>query len=341
MNSKTKAASGSTKKGKKYAPLKFAIKTILFTIRILLILVISISVTIAGIGAGATFAWIKKAERIPPDQLMLQGFTTKVYDSDNNMIVSLRGSVNREWVDFKDIPQDLKDAFVSIEDKRFYDHPGIDVKRIVNAVLNFFGFGSSSAGGGSTITQQVVKNLTGKDRRSVERKVQEWWIAMDLESNLSKQQILGLYMNLIYMGENCNGVQSAAKVYFNKDVSELPLAECASLAGITNWPRRDDPFTTKGRENNIDRQKIILSEMLDQEYITKKEYDTAIIEELQFAMSNRQNSETSNQSYFVDQVVYDVKRDLMAKGYSEKLAIKTIYNDGLEIYTTQATEVQK
>jgi len=170
-------------------------------------------------------------------------------------------------VDFKDIPQDLKDAFVAIEDKRFYKHPGIDVKRIAGAVINFFKPGASSYGG-STITQQVIKNLTGNDERSVKRKIQEWKLALSLERNLSKDQILELYLNLIYMGQNCYGVQAAAQTYFNKDVSELTLAECASLAESRICPANMILLPEKGRENNIKRQRIILKEMLDQGYIT-------------------------------------------------------------------------
>lgn len=343
MSPKTKAASSKPVKSSKNRKAGTVVKFIGLVFKIIFIILVSISSAVAGIAGGALLAWIKRAEPITPEQLILSGYTSYVYDCDGNIIIPLQGSKNREPVDFKDIPQDLKDALVAIEDKRFYDHFGVDIRRTLSAILNFIKSGGSTGGaGGSTITQQVVKNLTGKDRRSVERKVQEWWTAMHLERNLSKEQILNTYMNLIYMGENCYGVQAAAKTYFNKDVKDLTLAECASLAGITNLPGRYDPFTTKGRENNIERQRIILKEMLDQGYISQKEYDEAINEELQFADSNKRDENiTSNQSYFIDQVVYDVKKDLMAKGYPEELAIKTIYNDGIKIYTTQDTKIQK
>lgn len=341
MDSKTRAASGKAPKSSKKKQIRNVVKAILLIINILLIVIISVGCILGGILSGMAYAFVKTAEEITPEQLMLKGFTTYVYDSDNNIIIPLQGSKNRELVDFKDIPQDLKDAFVAIEDKRFEEHPGIDFRRITGAVLNFFKPGASRYGG-STITQQVVKNLTGNDQRSVKRKVQEMWIALDLERNLGKDQILELYMNLIYMGENCYGVQSAAKTYFDKDVSDLTLAECASLAGITNWPGRYNPFTKQGKEKNIERQKIILEEMSAQGYITQSEYDNAVKEDLKFAESNKRSAEVvSNQPYFIDQVVKDVKRDLMAKGYSEELAIKTIYNNGLKIYTTMDSRIQK
>ncbi|NLD49427.1 MAG: PBP1A family penicillin-binding protein [Clostridiaceae bacterium] len=343
MSPKTKTVSSKPVKSRKNRTAHTVAKFILLVVKFIIIVLVALSSAAAGIAGGALLAWINRAEPITPDQLILSGYTSYVYDSEGNIIIPLQGSKNREQIDYKDIPQDLKDALVAIEDKRFYDHFGVDLKRTSAAVLNFVKSGGSTGGaGGSTITQQVVKNLTGKDRRSVERKVQEWWTAMHLERNLGKDQILNTYMNLIYMGENCYGVQAASKTYFNKNVSDLSLAECASLAGITNLPGKYDPFTTKGRENNIERQKIILKEMLEQEYISQKEYDEAIEEELKFADSNKRDENfTSNQSYFIDQVVYDVKKDLMAKGYSEELAIKTIYNDGIKIYTTQDTKIQK
>lgn len=309
-------------------------------IRVLFLIAFTLCVIFAGILGGAAFAYIRTSEPVTSDQLMLKGFTTHVYDSKNKEILALQGAQNREMVDEKDIPQNLKDAYVAIEDKRFYDHSGMDFKRFGSAVINFILPGGVSHGG-STITQQVIKNVTGEDRRSIKRKVQEAWRAMELERNVSKEQILEIYMNLIYMGENCYGVQSASKTYFGKDVKDLTLAECASLAGITNLPGKYDPFTTKGRENNLKRQKIILKEMLDLEFITQEEYDEAVKQEIVFAESNKRNKEVnSNQPYFVDQVILDVKKDLMANGYTEDMAIKTIYNNGLRIYTTMDSDVQ-
>lgn len=341
MDSKTRTASRKAQRSSNKRIVRNIFRVIFRFVKLVFILGVLLSSIAGGILFGMTFAYVSTAEELTQDQIVLSGFTTRVYDCYGNEIMALHGDKNREKVEFKDIPQDLKDAFVAIEDKRFYTHPGIDVKRIASAVKSFFIPGSSSHGG-STITQQVIKNLTGNDDRSVKRKVQEWWLALHLERKLSKDDILELYLNLIYMGQNCYGVQAAAQTYFDKDVSDLTLAECASLAGITNLPGKYDPFLKQGKENNIKRQKVILKEMLDQGYITQEEYDKAINEELHFAESNKRTSEfVSNQPYFIDQVVTDVKNDLIKLGYSEELALKTIYNNGLKIYTTMDPKIQQ
>ena len=271
--------------------------------------------------------------------LTLKGFTSSVYDCNGNFVMSLKGDKNREMVDIKEVPQYLKDAFVAIEDKRFYTHNGIDLKRIAGAVINYIK-PSGSTYGGSTITQQVVKNVTGENEHSVKRKIQEQWRAIELEKNLTKEEILEVYMNLIYMGENCYGVGSASRMYFGKPVSELTLAQSACLAGITNLPNAYDPFTPNGKENNLRRQKIILAEMLDSNFITREEYEQAINEDVKFAEKNNNIFNKDVQPYFVDQLILDLKNDLIKKGYSEDMAIKTIYNNGLKIYTTIDIDVQ-
>ena len=155
-------------------------------------------------------------------------------------LTTLVGDTNSEWVDIEDIPEDLIDAVVAIEDKRFWTHNGVDWRRTAGAVLNMF-FGMRDTFGGSTITQQLVKNVTDNDDVTVKRKVQEIFTALELEKNYKKEEILEMYLNVIYLGSNCYGVQSASQKYFGKDVSELSLAECASLAGITNNPSLYSP----------------------------------------------------------------------------------------------------
>ncbi|HEX9062849.1 MAG TPA: PBP1A family penicillin-binding protein, partial [Clostridia bacterium] len=265
-----------------------------------------------------------------------------VYDSKNNVIGEIKGSENRVWVSDKEVPKYLKDAFVAIEDERFYDHPGVDFKRVFGAVINLFN-PKGKTYGGSTITQQVIKNLTGKDQFSLKRKVQEQWEAIQLEKRLEKWQILELYMNVIYMGgRNYYGVQQASKAYYGKDVKDLDLAECASLAGITNLPGRYAPVSTEGRKHNKDRQMLVLKKMLDLGKISRDEYDKAIAEELKFTDSEQVSKQGSSQSYYVDKVIMDVKKDLMNKsGMSEQLALQTIYSGGLKIYTSMDSDVQK
>lgn len=335
MNPKPKAAvdNGNKKKKRRNPVLKF----FLTVTKILIVFFVAATFAIAGIIGGAIYGYIKTAPPITDDQLMIKKYTSFIYDSKNNEIAQLKGEENRIWVDDKDIPKYLKDAFVAIEDERFYEHPGIDLKRIAGAVLNL-----GKNGGASTITQQVIKNLTGDKQRSLQRKVQEQWRALQLEKKLAKWQILELYMNLIFMGENCYGVQSAAKTYFDKPVSELDLAESASLAGITNLPGKYDPLTTDGRKNNKTRQELILGKMKELQKITEVEYDQAMKENLVFVHGNQAElRNTSKQSYFVDQVISDIRKDLIANGYSAQIADKTIYNNGLKIYTTLDNDVQK
>lgn len=320
------------------SPVKRYFHTVLRTLLIFLIIFV---VSISAIFGFVVITYISSADRLTPDDLAIKGFSSVVYDMKGELIMGLSSGKNREMVDSKDIPQHLKDAFVAIEDKRFYTHPGIDIIRIGSAIVSSIVPGMTSHGG-STITQQVIKNATGEDQHSIKRKIQEQWRALELEKSLSKDQILELYLNLIYMGENCYGVQAASKIYFDKDVKDLTLAEAASLAGITNLPAAYDPFLPKGKENNLKRQKIILKEMLKENYITQAEYDKAIKEEVKFSATKKAlATEAYTQPYFVDQVVSDVKKDLMSKGYSEDIALKTIYNNGLKIYTTMDKDVQE
>lgn len=341
MNPKTKtAAENASKNGKRKKQRSPAAKFVLTVIKLLVIFTIAISCAVIGIVGGAIYGYIRTTPPLTDEQLQIKKFTTFIYDKNGNEMAQLRAEENRVWVDDKDIPKNLKNAFVAIEDERFYEHPGIDPKRIVGVVVNLLKPGSKIQGA-STITQQLIRNLTNERQITLKRKVQEQWSAIQLERRLEKWQILELYLNVLYMGRNVYGVEAAAKTYFNKHASELDLAECASLAGITNNPAYLDPLTTSGREHNISREQLILKEMLKQGYITQAEYDQAAKEELHFVEGNTAElNKTSSQSYFVDQVVNDVLKDLMAKGMSKQIALKTIYNNGYKIYTTEDPSVQ-
>ena len=194
-------------------------------------------------------------------------------------LIELSGSEKRIWVDYNDIPQYMEQAVISIEDKRFYTHKGVDWYRSVGAFFNMF-LGMRNDFGGSTITQQLIKNLTKQDDVTVQRKLLEIFQALELEKKYDKQDIMQWYLNVVYYGEGSYGVQAAAQTYFGKDIQDLDLAECAAIAGITNLPTYYDPFYSLA--NNKERQEIILHEMYKQGYITKEECDAAIAEELQF-----------------------------------------------------------
>ncbi|MBQ2614038.1 MAG: PBP1A family penicillin-binding protein [Clostridia bacterium] len=297
---------------------------------------------------GAIFGLWGNMDGLDVEALTLRQNTALVYldpkTGEEKELHSLSSEENREWADIDKIPQDLKDAFVSIEDERFYKHKGYDLPRTIKATMTWVGrkiTGKSGATlGGSTITQQLVKNITGEREQVAARKIREISRAVALEKQLDKEQILELYLNCIYLSQGCNGVQTAAGIYFDKDVSELTLAECASLAGITQYPSLYDPFVNP--EKNKERQKMVLGKMLELSYISQQEYDEAVNEPLTFATdSNKErNKGTGATSYFVDQVIRDVLRDLQAAGYSESLANKMVYSGGLKIYTTYVPQVQ-
>ncbi len=270
--------------------------------------------------------------------------TSVIYYEDRQtgkyeVLKTLYGGSNSTWVQYEDIPKNLVHACIAIEDKRFEKHAGVDWVTTMRACFKMF-LGQSEAGG-STITQQLIKNLTGEREVTVRRKLVEIYRALDYETTHTKDQILEGYLNIIPLGENCRGVQSASRVYFGKDVKNLTLAECASLIGITNNPSLYDPYISE--ENNKERQEIILYEMLDQGYINQEQYDEAVAQELVFTNSSRENSDTDDTyySWFEDQVIRDVVSDLCDKtGYEYDIVYKMVMTGGYQIYSTVDPDVQ-
>ena len=251
---------------------------------------------------------------------------------------SVYSKENRVWVPITEMPDHLKDAAVAIEDERFYKHNGVDLKRTFGAVFHYV-IDKDSAYGGSTITQQLVKNLTGNRDRSVSRKIKEIWNSFRLERKMSKDQILELYLNTMYLSQGCNGVGSAAQVYFDKKVDELTIAEAAAIVGITQYPTRYDPFINP--ENNKKKQELVLGKMFEHNYISEALYEEAKAEKLVFSKHNM-NDGTHFNSYFVDQVITDVAADLVKeKGYSEVEAMNLIHTGGVKIYSTINPDIQK
>lgn len=279
----------------------------------------------------------------------IEGFsldqTSVIYYEDpqtgNDVVLQkLYGGANRTWVKYEDIPKNLVHACIAIEDKRFNDHQGVDWITTLRACAKMF-FGNGSAGG-STITQQLIKNITGNREVTVRRKLVEIFSALEFEKDHTKYEIMELYLNIIGFGQNCSGVQSASQVYFGKNVEELDLAECASLIGITNNPSIYDPYINE--EKNKARQEIILYEMLDQGYINQQQYDTAVAEELVFRNTSGQTADDGEReyySYFEDQVIRDVVSDLCEKtGYEYDIVSKMVMTGGYSIYSTYNPTVQ-
>lgn len=252
----------------------------------------------------------------------------------------LYGIENRVWADIDEMPKLLQEAFISIEDARFMTHNGVDWKRTLGAGANFVLHFRDNFGGGSTITQQLIKNLTGEDETSVKRKLQEVMRALELEKKYEKSDILELYLNTIYFGQGAYGVKSAAQVYFGKELSELTLGECAAIAGITKNPYGYDPF--RFPEKNKERQELVLKEMLKYGKISQEEHDAAVAQKLDLKKDEAEQSRKESQSYFVDAVIEQVISDLKEqKGYSETMAKTMVYNGGLQIITTIDVDVQK
>lgn len=270
------------------------------------------------------------------------------YDKDGNEveITRLHGEENRIWVNLDDMSEYLPNAFIATEDQRFLKHSGVDWIRTIGVIVK----PSNKGQGGSTITQQLIKNLTDEDDVTVVRKFNEILSALNLEKNYDKNEIIEAYLNTIFLSEGCYGVKTAAEKYFGKDVSDLNVAECACIAAITQYPSRYNPL--RNPEKNRQRQLWILEQMLQQGYITEQEYNDAVAYEMVFTNSeNYQGSQITDSkeganenkidSYYVDYVIKTVIDDLQKMGYTKKKARALLYGGGLKIYTAVDFEVQE
>ena len=310
-------------------------------------------VGIAGVVGGGVF--VKKildnTPEVSPADVKPSGYTTFVYADDGKTEIQrfVASGSNRVYKTLDEIPEDLQHAFIAIEDERFYDHNGIDLQGIARAAMVGLTSGNFSEGA-STLTQQLIKNnvfpefteeKTFYDR--LQRKLQEQFLALEIEKQMSKEEILEAYLNTINLGQNSLGVQSAAQRYFAKDVSELTLSECAVIAGITQSPSGYNPVTNP--EANAKRRQKVLNNMLDQGYIDQAAYDEALEDDvyarIQQVNTKVEESESST-SYFVDALADQVMQDLQDQlGYSETQAYNALYSGGLTIYSTQNMEMQK
>jgi len=256
----------------------------------------------------------------------------KLSDSD------IYSTEKRLFAPYETIPQDLINAFIAIEDKRFYEHNGVDWYRTLGATLNYV-FKFRDSFGASTITQQLVKNVTGNDSYSIKRKLQEIFYAQSIEKQLDKKDILELYLNIVNLSQGCLGVRTAALVYFSKELSELDLGECACLAAITQNPSYYDPCSNP--DNNMKRRQVILDEMLSLGYINEEEHSEYYNKEISLKMNDRFKTDRIN-SWYIDMVIDDVCTDLCHEyGYSYDEAESLVYTGGLKIYTLMDPEIQQ
>lgn len=319
-------------------------------VRIFLIsLVVLASVAFSGV-SGIVNGLMETAPSIDSINVIPDGYATTILNSKGKTIQTLVGKeANRQYATLDTIPKHLQNAFVAIEDERFWVHDGIDLQGIFRATFSGLTNGGEFHQGASTLTQQLLKNQVfngGEEStfaQKLERKVQEQYLAIQLENRLTKEQILEYYLNTINLGQNTLGVQAAAKRYFNKDVSELTISESAVLAGITQNPAGYNPITHP--KKNAKKRTTILTYMKDQGYITSDEYDKAMADKV-YARIKTVNKETSaaktTTSYFtdalIDQIISDMKNEL---GYTETQAYNALYRGGLTIYTTQDASIQK
>lgn len=310
--------------------------------RILIVILIIIAL-VASVVAGAVVGFIDNSMDLIAEEYNLD-FTSIIYyiDEETNQPVELdriHRNENRVWVDIEDVPENLTNAFIAIEDERFRDHKGVDIKRTFGAFVKW-AMGNDSYGG-STITQQLIKNITGDNDRSPTRKIQEMIRAINLEKKMSKDQIIEMYMNTIYFGAGCHGIQTAANYYFSKDVEDLTLEQCASLAGIVKAPTTYNPATNS--EKNKERQEVILTKMAELGFISQKECDEAKSKDIKVKLGKvkQNNNDSDIKSYFVDTLITDVVNDLMEKEHlSESEATNRLYTGGFKIYSTVNPRVQ-
>ncbi|MDO4563589.1 MAG: PBP1A family penicillin-binding protein [Clostridia bacterium] len=324
--------------------MKTFLRKTLKVLKVLLLTVMIFSVMMIGVIAGSLFGYVENVEVIDISRLTMN-LTTFVYadDGSGNKIVmdSLYEDENRVWASIDEIPKNLQNAFVAIEDERFYSHSGFDIKRIIGAGILYIQnklTGSTDSGyGASTITQQFIKNVTGEDDVTLKRKIQEIYRAYKLEKDIGdKDKILELYLNTIYLSQQCNGVRSAAARYFGKQLSELTLAECACIAAITKYPTKYDPILNP--EDNAERRAVVLAKMLECGYIDKAQYDAAVSETLSIISEDSVSSKTT--SYYVDAVIDQVLDDLVKIGYTKSMANRLLYSGGLTINAAVDIRIQ-
>jgi len=327
---------------------KIVKKILLFALCLCLVGMIGVGAVGASLGIGVFKGIIDTAPSIENVDVTPTGFSTFVYDNEGNQIAKLISQdSNRIPVSADMIPTNLAHAFVAIEDERFYEHNGIDIKGIIRAAYVGIANGFHFSEGASTITQQLLKNnvFTSWTSESsfierLKRKIQEQYLAIELTKTMSKEDILVNYMNTINLGSNTLGVQAASLRYFNKSVNTLTLSECAVIAGITQNPTKYNPILHP--DNNAERRTKVLNNMLDQGYISQSDYDEAISDDVysRIQVANESIDVTAVNSYFVDALTEDLLADMIEAGYTENQAFTLLYSGGLKIYSTQDPEIQ-
>ena len=317
------------------------------------LLICIVLAAVVGVAGGGLF--IKKiiddTPHVSASDVKPKGFTTFVYADDGSTEIErfVSSGSNRVYKSVDEIPKDLQHAFVAIEDERFYKHNGIDLQGIARAAVVGIARGGNFTEGASTLTQQLIKNNVfpnfTKEKTfydKFQRKIQEQYLALQIEKKMDKSEIIESYLNTINLGQNCLGVQAASQRYFGKDVSDLTLSECAVIAGITQSPSTYDPITHP--DNNKVRRNKVLKNMLEQDYISQKQYDEALADDVyaRILTTNTASQADNTYSYFVDALAQQVIQDLKDQlGYTDTQAYNAVYSGGLSIYSTQNQTMQQ
>ena len=322
----------------------------LITLRVLCVLILVVGFSGVGLVLGAFVGIIDDAPEMSLDSLTMDKLSSYVYDQEGNQVAQLKTETNRTHIEASEMSPYLLQAVVATEDSRFYEHNGIDIEGILRAGIETLKGGNE---GGSTITQQVIKNLVLTSEKTMTRKIQEWYLALNLEHDLTEQYgkertkelILETYLNYVNFGNSAYGAQAAAERYFGKDASDLSISEAAVLAAIINAPTRYNPITNTDNMSR-DRQLLVLDRMRTQGYITENEYQEAAADNVyeriaEFNEVYKEEQQDTVYSYFLDAALDQVKNDLMEAGYTSSEASNLIYYGGVKIYITQDQDIQK
>jgi penicillin-binding protein 1A len=333
----------------------FALDVLFLSLKLLLVAVLIVGMAGAGLVYGVLKTYIETTPVFDIAQLTKSDRTSYLYDANGNELTSISAIEYRDWVELDDIPEMLRNAFISVEDVRFYKHSGVDFKRLFSAALEILG--NSNSSGGSTITQQLIKNKVLGAERTYKRKVQEAFLALQCEKIMEKDAILEAYLNDIYLGESNYGVKTAAKDYFGKDLNELSIRECAMIAGLTqnpynNNPRRNFYWERYGRDpdsyknNTVRRTNTVLSRMYENDKITRDQYLSALNEEVSIKEVS-ENLRMYDHAYFVEYCIDDVITHWMEQDHvinnsqNRQLYENKLRTGGYRIYTTLDPVVQQ
>lgn len=327
----------------------FIFSVVIMTMKMLVFAILLISLAGAGLLGGIAKAWVDTCPELDLDKIGAQSQTSFIYDKNGDLITEFKGSENRIYVEYEEIPQTLINAVIAIEDARFYEHHGVDIKRIGGALINNLSGGNLQ--GASTITCQLVKLTLLNADQNYKRKLQEAYLALELEEQLSKEEILEAYLNVIYLGGSNYGIKIAAQDYFGKELSELTIRECACLAAVIRNPYRYNPrrnyYTYDTPKLLEDRTELVLDEMLDQQMITQQEYDAALLEKLQVLETSTASSDAMyDNAYYVEYSIYDVvTKMLRVEGLEDTSANRSdmetkLRNGGYKVFTSLDPAVQ-